>query len=205
MVDPLSQNPLDPGNQTTLMAPRFAPSNSVLQMVAADAIRSDLGERDNNPKGYSEFVSDHKLYQTIIAGYALDLWFSNPHNLKHFVYENHIWWYEKAVVVPDVSFQGSNIRSFLLREFYDAMYSSHVGVTKTYKRVRVTFWWPEMQGSIRSYIKSCEICQRNKAPTLKPTCMLQPLEILNRNWEVVSMDFIFGLTPSDNDNDVIFV
>ena len=165
MADPLSRNPLDPGDQPALMAPRSAPSNSVLQMVAADARRGDPVEQDNNPKGYPEFVNDQKLYQTIIAGYALDPWFSNPHNLKHFVYENHIWWHEKAVVVPvpDVSFQGSNIRSFLLREFHDAMYSGHVGVTKTYKRVRVNFWWPEMQGSIRSYINSCEIFQRSKA------------------------------------------
>ena len=139
MADPLSRNPLDPGDQPALMAPRSAPSNSVLQMVAADARRGDHVEQDNNPKGYPEFVSDQKLYQMIIAGHALDPWFSNPHNLKHFVYENHIWWHEKAVVVPDVSFQGSNIRSFLLREYHDAMYSGHVGVTKTYKRVRVNF------------------------------------------------------------------
>ena len=74
-------------------------------------------------------------------------------------------------MVPDVSFQGSNIRSFLLREFHDAMFSGHVGVTQTYKRVRVKFWWPEMQGYITSYIKSCKICQRSKAPTLKPACL----------------------------------
>ena len=99
MADPLSRNPLDPGDQPALMAPRSAPSNSVLQMVAADAMRGDPVEQDNNPKGYPEFVNDQMLYQTIIAGYALDPWFSNPHNLKHFVYENHIWWHEKAVVV----------------------------------------------------------------------------------------------------------
>jgi hypothetical protein len=130
MANPLSQNPLDPSDQPALMAPRSAPSKSVLQMVAADAKRGDHVERDNNPKGYPEFVSDQKLYQTTIAGYALDHWFSNQHNLKHFVYENHIWWYEKAVVVPDVSFQGSNIKSFLLREFHDAMYSGHVTTRK---------------------------------------------------------------------------
>ena len=90
MADSLSQNPLDPGDQTTLMALRSAPSNSVLQMVAADARRSDPGEQDNNSKGYPEFVNDQKLYQTIIVGYAFDPWFSNPHNLKHFVYKNHI-------------------------------------------------------------------------------------------------------------------
>ena len=36
-ADPLSRNALDPGDQTTLKALRSAPSNSVLQMVAADA------------------------------------------------------------------------------------------------------------------------------------------------------------------------
>ena len=61
------------------------------------------------------------------------------------------------------------------------------------------------QRSIRSYIKSCEICQSRKAPTLKLARLLQPLEIPDRNWEVVSMDFISGLTPSANGYDAIFV
>ena len=204
MADPLSRNPLDPGDHTALMAPRSVPSNSVLQMVAADAMRSDPGEHDNNPKGYPEFVSDQRLYQTIIAGYALDPWFSNPHNLRQFIFENYILWQDKAIVVPDVSFQGSNLRSFLLQQ-HDSMYSGHVGVTKTYKRVQVNFWWPKMQGSIKSYIKSCEICQRSKAPTLKPAGLLQPLEILDSNWEVINMGFIVGLTPSTNGYNAILV
>ena len=60
-------------------------------MVVADAMQSDPGQHDNNVKEYLEFVSVKKLYQTIIVGYAIDHWFSNPHNLKHLVYENHIW------------------------------------------------------------------------------------------------------------------
>jgi hypothetical protein len=51
MADPLSQNPLDPGDQTALMAPRSAPSNSILQMVIADARRSDPGDETTIPKG----------------------------------------------------------------------------------------------------------------------------------------------------------
>ena len=117
------------------MAPKVAPSNLIFQVVVVDAMRSDPGQRDNNEKGYPEFVSDQKLYQTIIVGYTLDPWFSNPHNLKKIVYDNHIWWYDKAVVVLDVSFQGSNIKSFLLSEYHDVMYNGHVGVIKTYKRV----------------------------------------------------------------------
>ena len=38
-------------------------------------------------------------------------------------------------MVLDVSFQGSNIRFFLLHEHHDAMYSGHVEVSKTWKRV----------------------------------------------------------------------
>ena len=62
-----------------------------------------------------------------------------------------------------------------------------------------------MQGSIKSYIKSCEICQRSKAPTLKPAGLLQPLEIPDHNWEMVSIDFISSLTASANGYDAIFV
>ena len=47
-----------------------------------------------------------------------------------------------------------------------------------------------------SYIKNCKICQWIKTPTLKLAGMLQPLEILDMNWEVVNMDFIYGLSPS---------
>ena len=71
----------------------------------------------------------------MIAGYALDPWYSNPHNLKHFVFENYIWRHDKAIVVPGVSFQGSNIMSFVLHEHHDAMYNGHIGVTMTWKRM----------------------------------------------------------------------
>ena len=72
------------------MIPKATPSNSIFQIVVVDAMRSNPGQQDNNVKGYPEFVNDKKLYQTIIVGYALDPWYSNPDNLKYFIYENHI-------------------------------------------------------------------------------------------------------------------
>ena len=50
-----------------------------------------------------------------------------------------------------------------------------------------------MQGSIRSYIKSCEICERSKAPTLKPAGMLQPLEIPDRNFDFIWITNLLNL------------
>ena len=62
-----------------------------------------------------------------------------------------------------------------------------------------------MQGSIKSYIKSCDICQQIKVYNLKPTILLQPLTILDKFQGVVSMEFIIGLTPSTNGYDAKFV
>ena len=61
------------------------------------------------------------------------------------------------------------------------MYNGHVGVTKTWKRVQVNLWWPMMQGSLRIYTKYCEIHQWSKAPIMKLTRLLQPLEISDIN------------------------
>jgi hypothetical protein len=47
--------------------------------------------------------------------------------------------------------------------------------------------------------------QKNKAPIIKLAYMLQPLEIPDRNWKVVNINFIYGLTPSTNGYNVIFV
>ena len=55
-----------------------------------------------------------------------------------------------------------------------------------------------------SYIKYCKICQWNKTPSLKLAGMLQPLEILDMHWEVVNMDFIYGLSPSTHGYDDIY-
>ena len=61
-----------------------------------------------------------------------------------------------------------------------------------------------MQRSIKCYMKSSKIWQWTKAH-LKPTCLLQPLEILANNWEEVNMDFISSMTSSNHGYDVIFV
>ena len=40
---------------------------------------------------------------------------------------------------------------------------------------------------------TCEECQRNKPSNVRPTGLLQPLEVLGQRWEKISMDFITHL------------
>jgi len=38
----------------------------------------------------------------------------------------------------------------------------HLGMNKTYERMKLFITWPGMKQEIENYIKECEICQKNK-------------------------------------------
>ena len=55
------------------------------------------------------------------------------------------------------------------------------------------------------YVKTCDVCQRDKASSQRKAGLLQPLEIPERKWECVSLDFITSLTPTRKGHDAIMV
>ena len=62
-----------------------------------------------------------------------------------------------------------------------------------------------MREYIQKYVNSCDICQHSKTPTTQAGGLLQPLEIPERKWESVSMDFIVGLTSTKQGHDANYV
>ena len=88
------------------------------------------------------------------------------------------------------------LRTKILYSRHDSLLSGHPGRAKTYDLVQRDFSWPGMQRFIRSYVTSCELCQRVKNRTHKPYGLLQPLDIPDRPWYSISMDFIVKLPPS---------
>lgn len=65
-------------------------------------------------------------------------------------------------------------------------------------------YWEGMKQDVKKYCEECLICQRNKALALSPAGLLTPLEVPNRVWEDISMDFVEGLLKA-NGLEVIFV
>ena len=53
-----------------------------------------------------------------------------------------------------------------------------------------------MAEHVRDYVKSCDVCQRMKAPRHKPYGLLAPLPQPEKPWQHVAMDFVGGLPPS---------
>ena len=79
------------------------------------------------------------------------------------------------------------LRHRILYEAHDTPGSGHLGREKTYTSVARKFWWPHMYKWVRSYVKTCETCQRVK-PLPSTAAPLQSLP--------VPEDFIFDL-PED--------
>jgi hypothetical protein len=76
---------------------------------------------------------------------------------------------------------------------------------KTLKQVETNFWWPKLRDDNKTYMSTCDVCQCSKASTTRMARLLQPLEIPERRWECVSLDFITRLTPTRQIHDAIFV
>jgi len=58
---------------------------------------------------------------------------------------------------------------------------------------------------VAEYAAKCYTCQQVKAEHKRPAGTLQPLPILERKWEQISMDFIVGLRRTRKGNDLIWV
>jgi hypothetical protein len=92
----------------------------------------------------------------------------------------------------------SKLKSTVLSELHATPTVQYSGFTKTYDRVKRSFFWDGMKHDIRNFATECEVCQRNKGETIKSLGTLQPLPIPPAIWKDISMDFITGLPISRN-------
>ena len=60
-------------------------------------------------------------------------------------------------------------------------------------------------GGHQLYVRICLTCQLEKIERKKQAGILQPLSILERQWEFVSMDFIMGMLEVDNLGSILVV
>jgi hypothetical protein len=88
---------------------------------------------------------------------------------------------------------------------HNVPYVVHPGYRKTIAVVRSQFFWPGMKQYVVDYIVRCMECQRVKDEHRHPTGFLQPLPILEKKWEVVTIDFITKFPRKTRQHDSIMV
>jgi hypothetical protein len=109
--------------------------------------------------------------------------------------------YNNQIYVPP----NDELRSLILNEAHRAVYMAHPGVTKMREDLKPLFFWKGMKVDIVNYVARCLECQQVKAEHRHLTGLLQPHAIPESKWEVISMDFIVGLSLTARRHDSIFV
>jgi hypothetical protein len=108
--------------------------------------------------------------------------------------------YDRLIWVPD----DNNLRLQILQQHHDSQATGHPGRAKTLELVSRNFHWPQQWQYVIHYINYCDTCKCIKPIKHTPFSLLRPLQIPERPWESISMDFIIGL-PEDGGMNTIWV
>jgi hypothetical protein len=93
----------------------------------------------------------------------------------------------------------------VLSELHATPTTGHSGFTKTYDKVKCSFFGDGMKQDIHNFVAECDVCQHNKGQIVKSSGTLQPLLIPPTIWKDISMDFITGLPKSGNKSVIMVV
>lgn len=104
-----------------------------------------------------------------------------------------------------VVLQASLLACDLMEHFHTLAMASHKGVAKSLSRMKAQFWWRGLKANVKTYIRACQIYQREKYEAMKPPGHLCPLPIPSRPWVDISMNFIDVIPHSDGKETIMVV
>ncbi|GBC47303.2 DDE-type integrase/transposase/recombinase [Rhizophagus irregularis DAOM 181602=DAOM 197198] len=90
----------------------------------------------------------------------------------------------------------------VLYNFHEDPLAGHFGFSETYRAISLRYFWPQMGNDIRSYVQSCDICQRRKR--LLRNEPLHPIKI-GQPFDHVGMDIVGPLPITTRRNKYIVV
>ncbi|KAI9191530.1 hypothetical protein LWI28_009631 [Acer negundo] len=111
------------------------------------------------------------------------------------------WWMvfyfgEINFVFPDCS-----LRLQIIKESHG---EGHVGRDRTLQLVKGSYFWPTIRKEVEKYVARCRICQLSKGKATNAG-LYMPLPIPTQPWTDLSMDFILGLSRTQQGVDSIYV
>lgn len=98
---------------------------------------------------------------------------------------------------------GIEDRKEIIREYHEATIGGHKGVTKTYKRVRERYYWPNMKNQIEEFVTRCEACQLKKLTRVKTKQPMKITDTPDESFDKIAMDIVGPLPVTKNGNQYI--
>jgi len=82
-------------------------------------------------------------------------------------------------------------RKEIINLAHDSKFGAHLGVRKTYERIRELFFFPKMLKAIQKHVKCCHECQMTRPVKVNERQPLEPIEILDKwPFEDVTLDIV---------------
>jgi RNase H-like domain found in reverse transcriptase/Reverse transcriptase (RNA-dependent DNA polymerase)/Integrase zinc binding domain/Integrase core domain len=81
----------------------------------------------------------------------------------------------------------------------------HMGIQKTFDRIRLRFYWAKMKQHIENYVGRCEICKKSKINRKSNAEPMGEPRVATSAFEILSIDFIGTLPRSKKGNSALLV
>ncbi|KAJ9520962.1 hypothetical protein QJQ45_014157 [Haematococcus lacustris] len=128
-----------------------------------DGGEKQLDSATHTPTGKTHSTTQgSSLVKAIINGYSTDDRFADrAYTQAYELSETGLWMSGGKVVVP----KSPLVKREVLEACHDAKYAGHMGMSKTWHTVDLSFTWPGMRKDVEDYVRQCDACQRNKPST----------------------------------------
>lgn len=121
---------------------------------------------------WEELPANNKAAKTLL--HTIEQYYLDPDGLLC-----HIW-FPGSHRVPTSKSQlviSTALRHEVLLQVHDIPFSGHLGVNKTYAKLRDRYFWPKMYMDVQHHVLSCESCAMRKTPRQRKTTPLLPLPV----------------------------
>jgi hypothetical protein len=125
-----------------------------------------------------EVSQDEKLQEIVRAVQH------NPLSKPGYEYKKGVLLYNGRLVISSTS----SLIHMLLREFHATPQGGHSRFYKTYRRIAANVYWIGMKGVFQEYVRSCDVCQRQKYLASSSGRLMQPLRVPEQIWEDISLE-----------------
>ncbi len=126
----------------------------------------------------------------------------NQRKLKEFslakctLRSDRVYYRDRLLILKD-----EKLRLRLLQLSHDTSIASHSERVKIYEILSHHYYWLEMIKTVARFIHNCHLCSQVKIFREKYQRALKSLDVLNRRWKDIVMNFIMTVSESKNLNE----
>ena len=109
------------------------------------------------------------------------------------------WGVVYQIVVP------LEYRSDILKQAHESLFSGHLGVNKTLRKIARNFYWPKLRKDVRRHCKTCHPCQLTGKPNqIIPKAPLVPIPVVEQPFYRIIIDVVGPLPRTKSGKEYIF-